>query len=318
MDSPYRQELLQYLNSLYPKKNIVNLTRIPEAITTVAYNLDSGENDDLIVKVAIDEKDIAEGKGKKEILAIEKAKKALKGTMEVPDIMHFEENVPGFPGYITIMRKSDGSTTSADWLNTEGTSKENIETLVKAVNSLHSITSANVSDLAQFEAEKGSDYLEKYIRKAETKLAGSEIYEKIEPTIEHLKNNVGIFNNDKYPFIHRDIKHNNILVNNNRVSAIIDWETALFVPASMEFAHISVLARVYGYEKWIKAFIERYLQENPTAFTDEEFELAEVFVALRFFMRSSDHSLSMGLSAKLANSDRTEGDLYMEYLTKRN
>ena len=316
MNAPYKQELKEYLDKLFGENKVEGLERIPEAITTVAYKVSLADGQEVIAKVAIDEKDIEEGKRQKEMKAIETAKYVLSSIVEVPNVISFEETIEGFPGYIVVMRKSQGVTMSPDWLNKTGTSAENLQTIVRALSALHSVTSENVSDLATFEAEKGSLYVDKYLQKAHTKLKDFDIFKQIEPTLNYLGENISIFDKPKYPFIHRDVKHNNLLVGGDKISAIIDWETALFVPLSMEFAHVRVLAPIYGYEKWMEAVIEAYNSENPAALDMEELELAEVFVAARFFMRSYEHSLSKGLETKIASGEKTENEHYMEYLTK--
>lgn len=316
MNYDFKGLLGELLATEFPEKKIVSITGIANALTTHAFRV-KFEDIDVIAKIAYDHEDIADGKGDKEqkVLSLLQTQSP---QLLTPKVWKYYKEYPGFPGYVIFLEVLKGDVLSAEEINTIGTTPANLEALTADIAEIHKIKANEVTDFAKFKAPSIGEYLEKYVNKFEKGFGEipehkdfSKFIQKIRLIQEYYKGE------NAYQLVHKDINFKNILFDHGQYSGIIDWEGALTAPISFEFAHVAVLAPIYGVSEWHYKVIETYLNNyapEPVKLK-KEIEMVKLFTSIRYFYRIFGHA-SSAKDKKSAESGETKIDYFVRIINE--
>lgn len=269
--------------------NDFKISKLSDARTTDAYRVEFQDRS-IVVKVAYDEGDIERFKGKKEVTTLGLIK-SISPYLPSPDIEFYIDNQTNFPGYIVALKVLPGKVLKGKEFSEVALKDENIEALTDYMNQYHSFKISEVTDFATFNAASFDKYIEKYQKKF---LQSIPKKFKMNNEIEELVTVKKYFHDHPLSLIHRDIKYNNLLFNEGKISGIIDWETAFTAPIAFDFAHVTSLSHIYGYTSWIEKLIDRYIEKYKVKSLKNDIRVAEKFCHLRWLSRIFDHSSEVG------------------------
>lgn len=283
----FKSKLENLLVEEFPE--IINpiITPIGNALTTKAFRIKSRDID-LIAKIAFDPKDIEEGKGDKEVYILNLLQEhAL--PLQTPKVYKYLKTNKGFPGYIIFLEVIPGRVYTGNSFVKIATEKQNIKLLGNCLNAIHSIKYNYSTDFATFKQGTIEDYLDKYIINFNKRIGVSIVFPKgFEPYIKYFTQIKEYFkNNNETVLLHRDANFKNILIDNKKITSLIDWEGAFTGPKSFDFAHVSILAPTYGVSKWHNSLTEYYANEftnNPSVFINEVI-MVKLFTAFRYLSK---------------------------------
>jgi thiamine kinase-like enzyme len=287
----FEKELKNLIHNEFEKESLDGLSQIPNALTTIAYRLDFKSGLKLVAKIGFDEKDIKKGKGLKEMSALKLANQII-GLNLSPKLIKYIDSYPGFPGYITFLELIEGVVLDAKAFNEVASSSSNLDQLVKILLRLHTHKSSTFSDLLP----TGKRYIYEYFvsEHQDIKLAleSAGIFTEVQKQYDDLPKVYDYFKDySDFHFLHGDVNFKNILMSENEIKALIDWDRSLIGPIAFEFAHVSTLAAKYGVTKWHSSLIQTYLNnyDGESEKLYKEFRMVELFTYFKLLMRKLTH-----------------------------
>lgn len=310
----YLDKLKELLETEFPNDTVLNIVKMDNALTAIVYKIDF-ENKSFMAKIGYDPREIAIGKGERERKAIELANKIL-GTTLSPKLIHYFKNYKGFPGYITLIEKLDGKILTPNEFNKFASTDSNISMMTDIMQKLHNYKGKNFDELIPKSANNVYEYfVGKFIRfKSDFKKANLDTT--MEKKLSLLPKTFEYFKNyGEYSFIHGDINFKNILMENERVASLIDWDRSLIAPIGFEFAQVSTLTEKYGVSGWHKKLMKNYLDSytGNAELLQKEFELIQYFVYFLLLARKLTH---------ISQKDKVEicvetGEEFKDYLVRK-
>jgi thiamine kinase-like enzyme len=289
----FQGELKKLIKEEFENESLVSLTNFPHALTTVAYKINFESGRKLVAKIGFDEKDIAKGKGQKEKTAIKLANETL-GNEKSPKLVKYLDSHPGFPGYVTFLEFIEGITLEAKDFNAVASSQSNLNELSDMLIKLHSFKQKKFSDIYPNGIRNLYEYLTSNHKKIKSVLESNDIFEKLEKRFDDLPKVYEYFKDySEHCFLHGDINFKNVLVLDDKILALIDWDRSLIAPIAFEFAHVSPLTAQYGVTEWhdnlIKSYLDKYSGDSEKLY--KEFKMIELFIYFKLLMRKLTHKL---------------------------
>ncbi len=287
----FEEELKKLLKEEFHNETLDSLSVFPNALTTVAYKVNFKSGKKFVVKIGFDEKDIKKGKGIKEKTAIKLANDII-GFDNSPKLVKYIDKYPSFPGYITILDFINGKVLDAEIFNKVASSESNLDELSDILIKLHSFKQKTFSDLLPNGKRNIYEYFVSEHEDIKSALESDNLFEKLENQYNKLPRIYEYFKNfQKFSFLHGDVNFKNVLMSENKIKALIDWDRSLIGPIGFEFAHVSTLAANYGVSKWhnnlIKSYLDKYTGDPKKLY--KEFKMIELFIYFKLLMRKLTH-----------------------------
>ncbi len=287
-NTSYRSQIKKFIANEYKNQKVTLLKRLSNALTTIAYRVEFEKDESIIIKVAYDKNDIEEAKGDKESYVLNLIKE-IAPEINTPVVDKYFKTYEGFPGYIIILKVLPGVTLTVKEFSIIANHPENIHELAKQMLLYHKYSVNYYTAFTDTKEYSFREFMNKYKGKFEKVLKDdNEVLNKLydlEKVYEYFKNH-------KLVLIHRDIKFNNLLFDNNKLSGIIDWEGAFTAPLPFEFAHVYSFAEKYGFTLWINNLIADYAKLSGHPNLLEEVKIASLFCYFRWLARTIDHMSS--------------------------
>ncbi|MFA5926267.1 MAG: aminoglycoside phosphotransferase family protein [Parcubacteria group bacterium] len=292
----FQAELKKLIKKEFPDEILEKLSVFPLALTTVAYKINFKSGRKLVAKIGFDEWDLKRGKGLKEKTAIRTANDIL-GPDKSPKLVKCLNSCPGFPGYVTFLEFIEGEILEPEEFNAVAGSEFNLNELSGFLINLHSLKQKNFSDMFPNGKRDLYEYFSAYHKRIKSTLESDNIFEKLEERFNDLPEIYEYFKNySPHCFLHGDVNFKNVLVSENKIKALIDWDRSLIAPIAFEFAHVSTLTDQYGVTEWhnnlIKSYLEKYSGDSEKL--HREFKMIELFIYFKMLTRKLTHKLQKG------------------------
>jgi len=265
-------------------REATKIDKLDDALTTNAYRIHFEGRKNLILKIAYDPKDIKEGKGRKEVNVLRMLTSELP-KINAPIVEGYWDAGEITEGYIVALQEMPGKSLSIEEFNKVALSQHNIDSLIEDTLAYQSMRFNNVTDFATFRDKQIADYIDKYKNKAERYLMENHFPRQIIDKLKFFAILKNYFKDSSNHLLHRDVKFNNILFKDGEYMGIIDWEGAFTAPIAFDFAHIMVLSKIYGYEKWMSLYLNRYIEISGNTVLKSEVEALLLFAAFRYMCR---------------------------------
>ncbi len=289
-ENMYRKELADLLAKEFPQEEVLSIERVPNALSTVVYEVKTATTV-YIVKIGIDKTDIERRKGEKEKRALELATEAL-GNELTPKLLRYFPSYHDIPGYVVFLERLPGEVIPAREFNEVASSPDNLKLLTDALLALHSHKQREFSYLYPGTTTDFSAFLRNTHLEIKAKLAEAGLAVRLARQLDKLEQTFAYFEGYRdFNLIHGDINFKNLLVSNDKITSLIDWDRAMISPTAFEFAHVSTLTAKYGVSSWHQKLMANYW-DKYTGDGDKltrEFKFIEFFIYFKLLARKLTH-----------------------------
>ena len=249
-----------------------------------------------IAKIGYDEKEIAMGRGERERNALALANQIL-GVEKSPKLIRYYKNYEGFPGYITFLELLPGEVLPAEIFNEIAATDKNIAIAVSALKILHSHKSERFDELTPNSPNDIYKYFTTRFDRIKATVEEAGLDEELSKSLNLLPKVFDYFREySNSSFIHGDLNFKNVLVKNNELTSLIDWDRSLIAPIGLEFAQVGVLTEKYGVSNWHKKLTENYIEayDGDGELLQKEILLLQYFVYFLLLSRKLTHIYQKG------------------------
>ncbi|MFH1656527.1 MAG: aminoglycoside phosphotransferase family protein [Candidatus Nealsonbacteria bacterium] len=193
--------------------------------------------------------------------------KIIKEYLKIPLILFTDFSRKKIPFDVIISLKLDGKTLAHQWVFSSVKQRQfYIKQLCQELKILHNLPLSNFpfliknNNFSHWWPKKYKRYIEDCFKKARK---DSEIDRKVVRELEKYYNNhkyVLVSESDHYVLVHADIHFENILVNDNNIFMLLDFEYSDIAPFDFELSKI--INFCFTPEKFVEKKLESYYQDN--------------------------------------------------------
>lgn len=256
---------------LVDKEDILRIKPVDEGCRTSNYIIDTSNDKKYILKIFFSQEQ--DYKKEHEILKI------IRNKVPVQEICKFDKDDIIENKYYAIYKYVEGTTLSRSLQNTDIVGKSIIKDAASALAEIHRIKFKSIGFFDEnlnitVKLKPLDQWYGDFINEKAGERLGRELIEKIRILVDKSREELVNLDNDPR-LVHGDFQGTNILIKENRISGIIDWE---FSMAGHPLADIGQFFRYDEYfnEESISIFEEEYRKKSDYILPENWYELSKV------------------------------------------